>query len=353
MIILILVAVAVALAITAVALANYWARTPHGRLKPVFAFFFRLQPLFDKASVEAALVRPMETQQQRDAVRAKFLRDIAPLSKPFPFAGRIEDRAIAGPGGDLPLRIYTPPGDGPFPALVYLHGGGFIVGSPYYTDVVTRAIAQQAPAVVISVDYRLAPEAPWPAAVDDAQYVVDWCLEHAAELRIEPGALAIGGDSAGGNLSAVVAQRERNAGRSRIGLQVLIYPTVDASHFDRESQVAFGRGYGLTRTDLVGCFELYVQGVTPLADPGVSPLLARSLDGLPPALVFTAGFDVLRDEGTEYVQRLQSAGVSVEHVHEPALPHGYITMTRICSEATDSIERIAASVRAMGPASRP
>ncbi len=349
-IVLTILAVLAAVAAVPVALAHYWARTPHGRLKPLFAFVFRMQSLFDKTAAEGVLVRPMDTPAQREAVRARFLSDVAPLSKPVPFTGTIEDRELDGPGGKLPVRIYTPAGPGPFPGLVYLHGGGFIVGSPQYTDAVTRTIALRAPAVVVSIDYRLSPEAPWPAPIEDAEFVVEWCIEHAGDLKMQPESLAIGGDSAGGNLSAVLAQRDRDSGRKRLGLQVLIYPAVDMSRLDRTSQVAFGSGYGLSTKDLDGCYAMYVQGVIPLTDPAVSPLFATSLEGLPRALVFTAGFDVLRDEGTEYARKLEQAGVPVDHTHEPAMPHGYITTTRFCREATDCIEQIAAAVRALGAA---
>jgi len=191
----------------------------------------------------------------------------------------------------------------------------------------------------------LAPENPFPAAVEDAEAVLEWCVEHCDELGADRRRIAVGGDSAGGNLSAVLAQRDRN--RRWIGLQVLIYPAVDISRVDRESQIAFASGYGLSRKDMQGCADLYVQDRVEKTDPGVSPLLADSLEGLAPALVFTAGFDVLRDEGIEYAERLAAAGVAVEHIHQPAMPHGYITMTRICSEARDDIGRIAAAVRDM------
>ncbi len=343
-------AIVLALVVSIIGLANYWSRTPHGRLKPIFAFFFRLQAVFDKSSIDGALVKPMETEEQRADVRAAFLRDVAPLSKPVVFRGTIEDRSIEGPGGQLPVRIYTPLGDGPFPGVVYFHGGGFIVGSPDYTDALARVIAMDAPAVVVSVDYRLAPESPWPAAVDDAEFAVEWCLGNAADLRMQTQAIVVAGDSAGGNLAAVMAQSDRDTGRGRVGLQVLIYPAVDATRYDRESQVAFGRGYGLSRKDIEGCFKLYVQGKVPASDPRVSPLSAESVEGLPRALVLTAGFDVLRDEGTEYAQRLAQAGVPVEHVNEPSMPHGYITMTRVCREAGNSIDRIVVAVRDLGEA---
>jgi len=342
------IALVLAVIVASVVLVNRWANTPHGRIKPVFAVAFRLQGLRGESA--GALVRPMGTPAEREAARAGFLREVAPLAKPVPFPGRIEDRHLDGPGGPLPVRIYTPPGAGPFPLLVYLHGGGFILGSPDYTEHATRSIALRAPAVVVSVDYRLAPEAPWPAAVEDAECALAWAVEHAGELGARPGPVAVGGDSAGGNLTAVLAQRDRDGAQGRIGLQVLVYPAVDASDLDRESYHAFATGYGLTRQDVAECFAHYVQGRTEATDPAVSPLHADSLEGLAPALVFTAGFDVLRDEGTEYAQRLAKAGVPVDHVREPAVPHGYLTMSRLCREAVETQERIAGAVRGLGTA---
>ncbi len=349
---MILVAIALAVLLSLVALAQFWSRTPHGRLKPIFALAFRLQALADKSVLDGVLALPMETAEKRAAVRAKFLEDVAPLAKPVSFDGAIEDKTIDGAGGALPIRIYTPSGNGPFPCVVYMHGGGFIVGSPSYTDGLTRAIASAAPAVVVSVDYRLAPESPWPAAVEDSERVLEWCLANARELNIQDRALAVAGDSAGGNLAAVLAQGDRNSGRGCVGLQVLIYPTVDGSRLDRDSQVAFARGFGLTTRDIEVCFARYVQERTALTDPAVSPLYAKSLADLAPALVFTAGFDVLRDEGIAYVERLAEAGVEVDHVHEPEMPHGYITMTRVCSEAAVGAERIAGAVRELGERNR-
>jgi acetyl esterase len=175
---------------------------------------------------------------------------------------------------------------------------------------------------------------------------VAWCVEHAAALSARPGPIAIGGDSAGGNLAAVADLHDRRDGHGRIALQVLVYPTVDAVRRDRPSQIAFAAGYGLGIKDMEDCFARYVPAGVDPATPDVSPLRAASLDGLPRALVFTAGFDLLRDEGLEYVARLRGAGVPVRHVHRAGLPHGYITMTRACHEAADDVARIAAEVAA-------
>ena len=344
---LVLVAAA---AILLVGLARHWANTPHGRFKPAFALLFRLSSLLRPALAERSLgAAKMDTPERIARARAGLLRNTAPLGRPVPFDGRVEDRKLPGaPGGDLSVRVYTPmaAGRSQLPLLVYLHGGGFITGSPDYTDGVTRTLALGIPAVVVSVDYRLAPEHPFPAAPDDCEFAVNWCFEHAAELGARPEALTLAGDSAGGNLAAVVAQRDLAAGRRRIGLQVLIYPCLDAARTDRESYRAFGRGYGLTTLDVLDFWGHYAPPDMDRKDSGLSPLYAPSLAGLPPAVVVTAGFDVLRDEGVEYAQALTAAGVAVRAIHEPALPHGYITMNRICSEARATLDSIATEVRA-------
>jgi acetyl esterase len=337
------VVVLVVLGLTALALT--WANTPHGRIKPIFALAFGLTRL--RGGRQAAGVidaGSMTDAAKTRAIREEFTRSTAMLSKPVSFDGTVEERMLDGPGGLLPVRIYKPAGSGPFPLLVYYHGGGFVVGNPDYTDAVTRGIAQQSPAVVVSVDYRMAPEAPFPAAVEDVCFATEWCFENAASLGARPGPVAVGGDSAGGNLAAVVAQEDVRAGRNQVGLQLLIYPTVDIIRRDRRSQVAFESGYGLSMRDVAECMDRYVPQDIPRDDPRVSPLFAASVEGTARAVVFTAGFDLLCDEGTEYAERLAKEGVEVRHIHQPAVPHGYIQMTRICREATDAIALMAGEV---------
>ncbi len=345
---LVFLGILVAGAALLVGLARHWSNTPHGRLEPLFALAFGLTRLFGGRRAEGAIdAGSMLDPESARAVRQDFLRTTAPLSRPVAFGGEIRDRELDGPGGPLPIRIYRPPGAGPFPLMVYLHGGGFVVGSPDYTDAVTRGVALQAPAVVVSVDYRMAPEHPFPAAVEDSCFAVEWCFANAAALGARQGRIAVGGDSAGGNLAAVAAQRDLRSGHGHVGLQVLVYPTVDLERRDRQSQIAFASGYGLSMRDVNACFARYIPEGRDPADPALSPLYAASLAGLPRTLCFTAGFDVLRDEGIEYVRRLEKAGVPVRHVHQPTLPHGYLTMTRVCAQAREDIATIAAEVGAL------
>jgi acetyl esterase len=346
------VALIVGLAAVVFGLAHYWANTPHGRIKPIFALVFRLAAILDpKGTARGIGAAEMETPEQTAKARAEFLKNMAAVTKPVRFAGTIEDRLLAGaPGGELPVRIYQPNATdvgGLLPLLIYFHGGAFVVGSPVSSDAATRVLAMSAPAVVVSVDYRMGPEHPWPAAVDDCEFAVSWCFEHAEALGAHRRPVIVAGDSAGGNLCAVACQRDRLAEQPRIGLQVLIYPWVDLTRTDRASHVAFGAGFGLGTNDLEESMGRYVPSGADRAHPDISPLHAKSFTGLSPACVVTGGFDLLRDEGFAYVEALRTAGVPVSHLHEPAMPHGFISMSRLCSEAGANLETIASEIRAM------
>jgi acetyl esterase len=349
---LIVIAVLVGLAVALLGLAHYWANTPHGRIKPTFALVFGLAKLLNPKGTKRGLgAAEMDTPEQTEKMRTEFLKNTTPLAKPVAFAGTIEDRLLPGaPGGELPVRIYLPDAadsDGSLPLVVYLPGGGFVVGSPASADAAGRSLAMSAPAVVVSVDYRLAPEHPWPAAVNDCEFAVSWCFDNAETLGARKGPLILAGDSAGGNLSAVVSQRDHAARQDRIGLQVLIYPWLDLTRTDRPSYIAFGSGFGFSTKDAEESAERYVPSPADRAHPDISPLHAKSFAGLPPACVITAGFDVFRDEGIAYVEALRAAGVPVKHVHEPAMPHGFISLSRLCSEAERNLETIASEIRAM------
>lgn len=346
---LIVLAVVIGATLILVVLAHFWASTPHGRIKPIFALVFRLVPLVKRDAADGVIgATAMKSREELATIRAEFSRLAAAASKPVAFTGKIEERLLPGAqGSSLPVRIYQPDAMGPLPLVVYFHGGGFVVGDLDFTDGVCRLLALRCPAVVVSVDYRLAPEHPYPAAVEDCTFAVQWCYQHAASLGARRGALAVAGDSAGGNLSAVVARRDARSGRNQVGFQALIYPCVDATRIDRASHLAFGRGYGLSIADIKECLRSYVAAGTDLSHPDLSPLHADDLSGLAPAHVITAGFDILRDEGAAYAEALQKAGVTVTHENDSAMPHGFITMTRLCREAESHIVEIAARIRAM------
>jgi acetyl esterase len=233
------------------------------------------------------------------------------------------DLDVPGPTGSIPARHYRPRNGDGAPLLVYYHGGGFVVGSLATHGQLCEVICQNAGVHVLFVDYRMAPEHKAPAAVDDAYAAYLWARGHAAELGADPARVAVGGDSAGGNLSAVVAQRARDDDAPPPALQLLLYPIVNHANQTR-SYGLFSDGFFLRRRDMDFCHAKYIDGsgIDP-ADPRLSPLLADDLSGLPPAIVVTAGFDPLRDEGRQYVEALRAAGNSVDAREFGSLIHSF------------------------------
>lgn len=234
------------------------------------------------------------------------------------------DLGFSGAAGPLRARLYEPSGlPRPSPGLLYAHGGGWTLGNLDTHDGVCRALAVDAGCRVVAVDYRLAPEQPYPAAVEDVEAAFREAQARAVELGIDPERLAVGGDSAGANLATVVARRARDAGGPLPAAQLLIYPGLDMSR-EAASYDLFGEGFLITRADIRWFKAQYLPDVARRTEPDASPLLAADLSGLPPAVVVIAGFDPLRDEGRAYVRRLRAAKVPVEeHVH-PGLVHGFL-----------------------------
>lgn len=240
---------------------------------------------------------------------------LAALLPPGPDV-RTEDRTIPGPGGDVAVRVYTPEGDGPFGVLVFFHGGGWTIGDLATHDHPCRTLCQDAGVVVVAVDYRLAPEHPYPAPLDDCWAATRWVADHADQLGADATRLAVGGDSAGGNLAAVVALMARDEGGPDIALQLLVYPSVDLRPDAVERYASLrenAEGYVLTLATMEFFGENYLPDRSVADDWKVSPIVAPSHAGLPPALVITAEFDPLRDEGAAYARALQEAGVEVTH----------------------------------------
>jgi acetyl esterase len=262
--------------------------------------------------------------------------------------GRVEDLSIPGPGGDVPLRLYANERGGVRPALVYFHGGGFVLGSLDSHDAVCRDLAKASDAVVISVDYRLAPEHKFPAAVEDAHAATVWVAANAERLGIDARRIAVGGDSAGGNLATVIAMRCRDAGGPALALQLLLYPVTDLSSFETGSHRECSEGYFITRAGMEWFTGHYLASVDQTRHPEASPLLAPNLSGLPPALVITAEFDPLRDEGEAYAQRLQQAGVPVVVTRYPGMIHGFVSMRGVLSGGRQAIQEAAKAIRSMG-----
>lgn len=243
-----------------------------------------------------------------------------------PDLATVADRTVPGygDGPEVPIRVYTPEGEGPFPVLVYFHGGGWVIGSLDTVDGICRVLADEADCVVVSADYRLAPEQPFPAGVEDAIAATEWVADH-PEAVDGDGRLAVGGDSAGGNLAAAVALHARETGGPAIDHQTLLYPVVDPSR-DWPSYEENGEGYYLERADIDYFRRHYWRSDLELANPYACPLEACGHADLPPATVVTCGFDPLRDEGVAYAEALTDAGVPVDHLHYPSLIHGVAGM---------------------------
>lgn len=272
----------------------------------------------------------------------------AAMAGPSPFAPgdsvvEIENLVMEGPAGKLQLRVYRPSGTGPFPITVYFHGGGFVFGTPEMHDNVCRCLANRAKCLVVSVDYRLAPEAKFPAAIDDAFAALRWIHAHAGELGGNADRLAVSGDSAGGNLAAVVAQLARGAG-PQLCHQLLLYPVTDC-RFDTESYQACGRDHFLTTEMMRWYWQQYLPSEALGDDPRASPLRQADCTGLPCATIITAEFDPLRDEGEAYGQSLEAAGVAAEVHRWPGQIHGFMSMLGMIDAADEALSLSAQSLR--------
>jgi acetyl esterase len=259
----------------------------------------------------------------------------------------VRDTSVPGPAGPLRARHYTPVDRrGSEPILVFFHGGGFAVGDLETHDGLCRLMCRDAGIHVLAIDYRLAPEHPAPAAVEDCYAAYRWAVEHATELGADASRVAVGGDSAGGNLAAVVSQLARNDGAQLPALQLLLYPVVDFAAETR-SKTLFSDGYFLTKSDIDWFRGLYLSESTlATSDPRISPLLADDLSGLPPAMVVTGGFDPLRDEGNQYAAALAAAGVDVDHRQFGSLVHGFANFFPLGGASAIGTAEVVSGVRA-------
>jgi acetyl esterase len=269
---------------------------------------------------------------------------IAAAGGELPELANVEDRTIPGPAGEIPIRVYTPKGDGPFPILVWYHGGGFTIGSLDSHDPICRQLCDQAGALDVSVDYRLAPEHRFPAAVEDSFAALQWVGEHGAELGGDPSRIAVAGDSAGGNLSTVVSILARDAGGPAVCFQALIYPTTDA-RADYPSVRDNGDNAFLSHDTMLWFYEHYHGDAENKLDWRASPILAEDLSNLPPALIVTAEYDTLRDEGEAYGEALREAGNSVTTRRYEGMTHVFVQLAGLLEEGRQAITEVASALR--------
>ena len=296
---------------------------------------------------EQKQVPPVYTLSPSDARISYRERRVFTQPDPAP-VGQVQDLHASGPAGPIPMRLYRPAETGssalaPLPVLIYFHGGGWVIGDLDTHDTLCRELANGARCAVVSVDYRLAPEHRFPAAVDDCVAATRWLQRNAVALGLDPGRIAVGGDSAGGNLAAVVSIILRDAGDSAPAYQLLIYPATDMRR-SAPSHTTFASGYLLTRESVTYYHDHYIEDSADDLDWRASPLLHPDLGGLPPALVVTAGFDPLRDEGLHYAQRLSQAGNRATSVCFERQIHGFITMGRLIDEANAAVSLCAAEL---------
>ena len=295
----------------------------------------------------AAANRPAWNTLSPQAARDLYLSLRPGAQGPRPAEVTVVDRTIPGPAGELPVRLYRPasaPADAKLPALVYAHGGGWVFGNLDSHDVLCAQLALEAGIAVFHVDYRLAPEARFPGAFDDVVAALKWVAANGASVGIDPTRLAIGGDSAGGNLAAAASIWARDHGGPKLLMQLLAYPVTDAVA-RAESYRHFEDGYGLNAVTMEWFFDHYTPDRTSRGDWRVSPLRATSLAGLPPALVVTAGYDPLRDEGRAYAWRLQQEGTQADLVEFGGMLHGFLSSPMLLHGARRGTTLCAAALR--------
>jgi acetyl esterase len=296
--------------------------------------------------LEAEAARGQPQPWQQTPTEARTQREAA-AGQPGPEVGAVSDHVVETSNGPVPVRLYKPLGasDGPLPTLVWMHGGGWVIGSIASTDATARSLANAAGCAVVSVEYRLAPETKHPGPLADCYFAFLWAAIGGAERGLDPERVAIGGASAGGNLAAALALRLRNRKGPRPCFQLLVYPVTD-SRMDTPSYEENGEGYGLSRKSMAWYWEQYLAVPDHADDPYAAPMRAESLTGLPPALVLTAEYDPLRDEGEAYAARMQADGVPVACTRYPGMVHGFFNTATPAPLTDDAIAEAAAALRA-------
>ncbi|MDH4144597.1 MAG: alpha/beta hydrolase [Acidimicrobiia bacterium] len=294
--------------------------------------------------MEEAGMPPLNEMAPADARVAA--EGFIPLGGDGDDVGDISNRSVPGPHGDIPIRVYKPKGAaGALPCLVYFHGGGWVIGTPDTTEAICKAVAARANCIVVSVDYRLSPEHKFPVPLDDCFAATEWVAVNGAEIGVDKTRVAVGGDSAGGNLAAAVCLRARGNSFPNLRLQLLVYPVTDHSYATK-SYADNGEGHLLTTDMMTWFWDHYLSTPEDGKNPFASPLRAATHDRLPPALVITAEYDPLRDEGEAYAHKLLDAGVPVTLTRYDGMIHAFWQMLAVFPQASRAADQAAGALRA-------
>jgi acetyl esterase len=329
--------VIVGLIVVSIYFIHSWKQTPYGKLDTKVAMFLKIS---NYVSPDGAEKKPdgtmdyLATREQTEKFSPIFSEK--PVELPV-----VRDIKIVGPGGDIPIRVYAPQEKGAMPMIVYYHGGGWVIGSIKDHDGICRRLAQKTGFIVLSVDYRLAPENKYPAAIEDAYAALVYASKNAIQLNGDASKIAVAGDSAGGNLAAVVSLMARDKNGPKIAYQILLYPVTNIESTDTQSYNNFASGYFLTKWQIQQFITYYIKNEADKKNPYASPLLVPNLHGLPPAIVLTAQFDPLRDEGEAYANKLMAANVPVVNKRFNGVIHAFMSISKITgvqyNEAMDII----------------
>lgn len=316
---------------SSVLIINSLTKTNYGRMDIIFGVVTKVQRYFNPVSLKGKSVHEMRAALHNDAARWS--------SKPISFSN-IKDLNIETSSNKIPVRIYTPESGNKLPVVIYSHGGGFIGGSLDDYDNLCRKLSKNSKAVVVSVDYRLAPENPFPAGLNDIYNVLQWVHKNAKVINGDPNRICVAGDSAGGNLSAAVSQLARDKSGPHISCVILIYPSTNIYELNTKSWSYFGMDYNLTKENTEKFISLYAPRPEERKSNYASPLLSMNFKGLPDTLIITAEFDPLRDEGEDYGNRLRNAGVNAVSTRYKGVTHGFVSMDNITKKADEAINEI-------------
>lgn len=297
---------------------------------------------FMKSNEDSVTTNPnsVSVEEIRESSNASAIKYRGTLVK----IEKVNDMSIRGPEGDIPIRIYTPNKSRDLPIIVFCHGGGWVTMNLETHDNICRKLSKKAEAIVVSVDYRLAPENPFPAGLNDAYAVLEWVSKNGASISGDQSKIIVAGDSSGGNIAAALCLKARDNNGPKISHQVLIYPAMDLSRMDRDSYQRYSDGYLLTKKRMKWFCDQYIENPEELKDPLVSPLLAEDFSNLPPATIINAEIDILLDESKLYAQRLRAAGIKVNRFIIPGMIHGFI-IVNLLKESNDAIEIIAKELK--------